>query len=48
MRRGCRTVKHILEKGLDQQIAANVDVALSDVYTGRGRFARDLKQLLAS
>lgn len=43
-----RTVKHILEKGLDQQPVAGSDVALSDVYTGEGRFSRDLKQLLTS
>lgn len=43
-----RTVKHILEKGLEQPIAASVDVALADVYTGAGRFSRDLKQLLTS
>lgn len=43
-----RTVKHILEKGLDQETAAAIDVALPDVYTGEGRFSRDLKHLLTS
>jgi len=43
-----RTVKHILEKGLDAAPAANPDAALSNVYTGAGHFSRDLTQLLAS
>lgn len=43
-----RTVKHILEKGLDQESAGALDVVLPEVYTGEGRFSRDLKQLLAS
>lgn len=44
-----RTVKHILEKGLDQQPAlASGDAPLSEVYTGAGHFSRDLTQLLTS
>jgi transposase len=44
-----RTVKHILEKGLDQQPAlASGDDPLSEVYTGAGHFSRDLTQLLTS
>jgi transposase len=40
-----RTVKHILEKGLDQ--AAQPDLpGLAPVYTGAGRFLRDTSKLL--
>jgi transposase len=40
-----RTVKHILEKGLDQ--AAQPDaLALAPVYTGEARFLRDTSKLL--
>lgn len=40
-----RTVKHILEKGLDQ--AAQPDLpALASVYTGEARFLRDTTKLL--
>lgn len=43
-----RTVKTILSKGLDQ-VAGREEAfdRLADVYTGQGRFSRDVRQLLA-
>jgi hypothetical protein len=43
-----RTVKHILEKGLDAAAVASTDERLSDAYTGAGAFSRDLTKLLTS
>lgn len=45
-----RSVKHILEKGLDQcdQDRLDAEVALNAVYRGAGRFGRPLKDLLNS
>lgn len=40
-----RTVKQILEKGLDQQTDLWTRVALTGAYTGTGRFCRDTKTL---
>jgi hypothetical protein len=40
-----RTVKQILEKGLDQSVQADLP-ALSPVYTGEARFLRDITKLL--
>jgi len=42
-----RTVKTILENGLDQQpLDESGFDQLSQAYTGRGRFSRDTKKLL--
>lgn len=41
-----RTVKTILEKGLDQEPQAPEPEPLPDAYTGQGRFARDTRQML--
>lgn len=45
-----RTVKNILEKGLDRegQDRLDAETALAAVYQGAGRFARDLTRLLKS
>ena len=40
-----RTVKHILEKGLDQPVQPDLP-ALAPVYTGEARFLRDTTKLL--
>jgi transposase len=42
-----RTVKTILDKGLDQQHDLGAFDALSDTYAGGGRFCRDAKTLLS-
>jgi len=43
-----RTVKTILEKGLDQlQCSEQVFDQLADSYTGRGKFCRDSASLLS-
>lgn len=41
-----RTVKTILEKGLDQEPGPPEPAPLTDAYTGRGRFGRDTRQML--
>lgn len=41
-----RTVKTILEKGLDQEPPAPEPAPLPAAYTGQGRFGRDTRQLL--
>ena len=42
-----RTVKTILDNGLDQQLdIPETPETLSDAYTGKGRFTRDAKSLL--
>ena len=38
-----RTVKQILEKGLDQQMDLLDSPTLTDAYTGKGRFCRDTR-----
>jgi transposase len=41
-----RTVKTILEKGLDQQPEPEPPPPLAEPYTGKGRFSRNTRQLL--
>ncbi|WP_084319498.1 IS21 family transposase [Deferrisoma camini] len=41
-----RTVKTILQKGLDQEPEPAEPSALAEAYTGKGRFCRDAAQLL--
>jgi len=41
-----RTVKTILDKGLDSQPAATPAAAPTDTYLSGGRFGRDLQSIL--